>query len=91
MTGLVTEPGSALGRRDLGGSKRMWRARYLASDGCFFEGFERAGMFVRPTSPTPKCALAWHAGLSTNYCMDHQASLINAGAPYRILSQDIVS
>jgi hypothetical protein len=61
-----------------GGSKRMRRARYLAGADTSLEVESARECRCCPAIPTSTCAPARHAGLSTNYCMDHQVSSSNA-------------
>jgi hypothetical protein len=60
------------GGETFGGSKRMRRARYLAGADTSLEVESARDCRCCPAILTPTCAPAWHAGLSTNYCMDHQ-------------------
>ena len=70
--------------REPGGSKRMRRARYLAGDDASFETSSAQQCLCGPAIPTQKCAPAWHAGMSTQDCMDPQALLF---ARWRSLSR----
>ncbi len=61
----------------------MRRARYLAGDDAFSKAKSARYCLCGPAIPTQECAPAWHAGQSTDYCMDPQAILF---ACYRELS-----
>jgi hypothetical protein len=74
------------GGETFGGSKRMRRARYLASADSSLEVESPRECRCCPAIPTPTCAPARHAGLSTNYCMDHQVSSSHASEADRRLS-----
>ena len=55
----------------------MRRARYLAGADTSLEVESARECRCCPATPTSTCAPARHAGLSTNYCMDHQVSSSN--------------
>lgn len=79
------------GGETFGGSKRMRRARYLAGADISLEIESARECRCCPAIPTPTCAPARHAGLSTNYCMDHQVSSSHGSGTDRMLSTVIVS
>jgi len=56
----------------------MRRARYLAGADTSLEIESARECRCCPAIPTSTCAPARHAGLSTNYCMDHPVSSSNA-------------
>lgn len=56
----------------------MRRARYLAGADTSLEVESARECRCCPAIPTSTCAPARHAGLSTNYCMDHQVSSSSA-------------
>ncbi len=64
------------GGRELGGSKRMRRARYLAGDDASLETNSAPDCLCGPAIPTQKCAPARYPGKSTKDCMDPQALII---------------
>jgi hypothetical protein len=53
----------------------MRRARYLAGADTSLEVESARECRCCPAIPTSTCAPARHAGLSTNYCMDHQVAV----------------
>ncbi|WP_315803005.1 hypothetical protein [Bradyrhizobium sp. SZCCHNS3002] len=61
-----------IGGKAFGGSKRMWRARYLAGDDSPIEAASARECLCCPAILTTTCAPAWRAGQSTDSCMDHQ-------------------
>jgi len=54
----------------------MRRARYLAGDEALKKAEIARDWKCGPAIPTHTCAPARHAGLSTNDCTDHRASII---------------